>query len=133
MAHQNQPAQAWALGGVLFAGTLMIIVGIWQFLIGLAAIINDDFFVVVQQYAYEVNLTGWGWLHLILGVIVVLAGLAIFTGAVWARAVGTLLAILVAINNFFFLPYYPLWSIVVIALAVFVIWALATAPRRELP
>jgi hypothetical protein len=130
MHQQDQSARAWAIGGVVFAGTIMIILGIWQFLIGLAAIINDEFFVVAQQYAYELDLTGWGWLHLILGVIVLLAGLAIFTGAIWARAVGTLLAILVAINNFFFLPYYPLWSILVIALTVFVIWSLATAPRQ---
>lgn len=123
----------WAIGGVVFAATMMTMLGIWQILVGIAAIVDDDFFAVTPNYTYEVDTTTWGWIHLILGVIVLLAGFALFSGAIWARAVGVFLASLVAINNFLFLPYHPLWAILVIALAVFVIWALVTVTRPERP
>jgi hypothetical protein len=122
----------WAVGGVVLAASLMVLLGFWGILVGIAAIASDAVFVTAEDYTYGIDLSAWGWVHLILAVIAVLAGLALFTGATWARLVGILLAILVAINYFLFLPFYPLWSIVVIALAVFVIWSLGTVPRREL-
>jgi hypothetical protein len=125
--HSGARRSEWATGGLIFAGTLMVVLGVWQALIGIAAIWQDAFFEVPAEYAYDINVAGWGWIHLILGIVVFLAGLGVFTGALWARAVGILLATLSAIAHFLFLPYYPLWSIIVVALAVFVIWALATA------
>jgi hypothetical protein len=122
--------RAWSLGGVVFAGTMMIMAGIWQGIVGIAAIVDEEFFVEAPNYTYEIDTVAWGWVHLILGVIVFLAGWALFTGVIWARLVGIVLAVLVGVNNFLFLPHYPLWSIVAIALAVFVVWALATAPRH---
>jgi hypothetical protein len=69
---------------------------------------------------------GWaGWIHMILGVIVALAGFGLLAGRTWARAVGITLAVLSAIANFMFIPYHPFWALLVIALDVFVIWALA--------
>lgn len=130
MPHSST-ARVWAIGGLIFAATMMVMLGIWEALIGIAAIANDDFFAVQPDYAYELSTAGWGWVHLILGVVVLLTGLALFSGALWARTVGIFLAALVAINNFFFLPFYPIWSIVVIALAVFVIWSLATTSRGD--
>lgn len=129
---QSTTARAWAIGGLVFAATMMVMLGIWEALIGIAAITNDAFFVVEPEYAYDMGAATWGWIHLILGVVVLVTGLAVYGGAVWARAVGILLASLVAINNFFFLPFYPIWSVVVIALAVFVVWSLATASPRDL-
>jgi hypothetical protein len=125
--HSGARRSEWAAGGLIFAGTLMAVLGVWQVLIGIAAIWRDAFFEVPAEYVYDINVAGWGWIHLILGIVVFLAGLGVFTGALWARAVGILLATLSAIAHFLFLPYYPLWSIIVVALAVFVIWALATA------
>ena len=122
----------WAVGGVILAASLMVLLGLWGILVGIAAIASDAVFVTAEDYTYGIDLSAWGWVHLILAVVAVLAGLALFTGATWARLVGILLAILVAINYFLFLPFYPLWSIIVIALAVFVIWSLSTASRREL-
>lgn len=119
----------WAVGGLVFGATMMVLIGIWQILIGIAAIIGDAFFVVNRDYAYEFGLAAWGWVHLIVGVLALVVGLALFSGALWARVAGIILALLSAIANFFFLPYYPLWSLVVIALAVFVVWALAAAPQ----
>ena len=117
----------WAAGLATFAGILMIMSGFFQALTGLAAIINDQFFVVTRHYTYALDITRWGWIQLILGVIVGVAGCYILTGrALWARLVGITLAVVSATANFFFIPYYPIWSLLIIALDVFVIWALAT-------
>lgn len=120
-------SQARARGGVIFAAAMLLMLGVWQVFMGVAAIARGQFFLVAPNYIYEFNIRAWGWIHLILGMVMAIAGLFLFTGAVWARAVGIVLAVLSAIGNFFFLPYYPIWSIVVIAIDVFVIWALAAA------
>jgi hypothetical protein len=114
----------WVIGGVTFASTIMILVGIFQAIEGLAAIINDGFFVLTQNYAFDLDTTAWGWIHLIIGIVVVLAGFALWQRKVWAATVAIFLAIISAISNFFFIPYYPFWSILMIALAVWVIWAI---------
>jgi hypothetical protein len=120
-----RPVSGWAIGGSVFAAVIMILVGSFHAITGIAAIAKDQFFVVSSQYTYKVDVTAWGWIHLILGVIVVLAGAYIFSGSAWARVVGMTLAALSAIANFFFIPYYPFWAIVMIALDVFIIWALS--------
>jgi hypothetical protein len=115
----------WATGFIVFAAVLMILSGVFQALEGLAAIFENEFYVAARNYLYEVDVTAWGWIHLILGVVIALAGFGVLSGATWARAVGIALAVLSAIANFLFIPYYPFWSILIIALDVFVIWALA--------
>jgi hypothetical protein len=114
----------WAVGGITFAGVLMILVGSFQSIAGLTAIIGDEFFVVTRNYTFEIDTTAWGWIHLILGLVVGLSGFALFAGRAWAGAVAIVLAVLSAVANFFFIPYYPFWSILMIALACWVIWAL---------
>ena len=115
---------AWAIGGVTFASTIMILVGIFQAFAGLAAIIDDEFYIVTQNYAFDLDVTAWGWVHLILGIVVAIAGFALWQRKVWAATVAIFLAMLSALANFFFIPYYPFWSILMIALAIWVIWAL---------
>lgn len=115
---------AWAGAGVIFAGCMMIVVGIFQMIAGLVAIIDDDFYVVAPNYTYEFDTTAWGWIHLILGALVFIGGISLFARRMWAWALALTLAVLSAISNFFFIPYYPFWAIVMIALAVWVIWAL---------
>lgn len=129
MTQMSTGKQVLSTSGMIFAATMMLMLGIFQFFQGLAAIIQDEFFVVGPNYAYEFNTTGWGWIHLILGGIIAVTGFLLYTGATWARAVGIALATISAISQFFFLPYYPIWSLLIIALDVFVIWALATAPQ----
>jgi hypothetical protein len=116
----------WAVGLAAFAGAIMVLIGIFQAFAGLAAIFEDEFFVVAPNYIYDIDVTAFGWIHLILGVILVFAGISIYSGAIWARSVGVLLAIISAVANFFFIPYYPVWSVLIIALCVAVIWALVT-------
>jgi len=113
----------WAVGGVTFAGTMMILVGVFQTIAGLAAILEDEFFVVTQNYVFDLDVTAWGWIHLVIGIVAILAGYFLFVGRAWAAALAILLAMLSAISNFFFIPYYPFWSLLMIAIAIWVIWS----------
>jgi len=114
---------------VFFAAIMMIILGIFGALEGLAAIIKSGFYHVPPNYYINLNAKGWGWIHLIIGIIVVLAGLSLFRGSTWARVVGIIIASISAIANFLFIPFYPIWSLLIIAIDVFVIWALAAHGR----
>jgi hypothetical protein len=120
----------WANGLTIFAAVIMVIAGFWQALAGIAALARDKVYVTTPEYIYSLDLTGWGWIHLLLGILVVGAGVAVFMGQMWARVVGIVLAGLSLIANFLFIPHYPIWSLTIIALDVAVIWALATY-RRE--
>jgi hypothetical protein len=114
----------WPVGFTLFAGIIIITVGILHALWGLAAIINDKFFVVGPNYTYDLDVSAWGWIHLIVGVIVGLAGFFLLSGAAWARGFVVGLAVLSLVANFMAIPYFPAWAIVMIALDVLAIWAL---------
>ena len=128
MSHQGTDSRAGA-GWVFFAAIMMIVLGIFGALEGLAAIVKSGFYHVPPNYYITVNAKGWGWIHLIIGIVVVLAGFALFSGAAWARVVGIIMAFVSAIANFLFIPFYPIWSLLIIAIDVFVIWALAAHGR----
>jgi hypothetical protein len=122
---------SWAVGWAGFAGVMMIMIGVFDVIQGLVALFNDEFFVVTQEWVFEFDITAWGWIQLILGVILIASGIGIFSGNVAARTVGVIIAGLAAIVNFAWLPYYPVWSVIVIALCVAIIWAL-TAHGRDI-
>lgn len=124
MTQYEPEPSGWAVGGVMFAGVLMIMVGVFQVIAGIAAISEDDFYVKAENYVFNLDVSAWGWIHLILGIVVIFAGWALIAGRVWGGMVGIALATLVAIANFFWIPYYPFWSILTIGLAVWVIWSL---------
>jgi hypothetical protein len=130
-AMATREVSGWTAGFVLFAGVMMMLIGTFHALTGFAAILENEFFVVGPRYAYELDVTAWGWLHLIYGVIVAVAGWQVFNGATWARIVGITLASLSAVANFFFIPYQPVWAILMIALAVLVIAALSAYSPRD--
>ena len=113
-----------AAGGYVFAGVILIVVGCFHAIAGLVAIIDDGFYVVSENYTFNIDTNGFGWIQLIAGLLVLFAGFGLFTAATWARVVGVLFASLSAIANFFFIPYYPFWAILIIALDIWVIWAL---------
>ncbi|WP_305092227.1 hypothetical protein [Prescottella sp. R16] len=115
--------QGFAAGASIAAAILLMTVGILQIFQGISALADDDMFVVGPQYVYQFDLTAWGWIHLILGIVVVLIGLGLLTGATWARVCAIVIAALSIIANFLWIPWYPLWSILIIALDVVVIWA----------
>ena len=113
-----------AIGAALFAASMMLLIGAFQVIAGLVAILDDEYYVVTPNYTFDLDVTGWGWIHLILGVVIFLAGVALLSRKPWAGYVAIALAILSAVANFFFIPYYPFWALVVIALDIFVIWGL---------
>ena len=114
----------WAVGGVVFAATMLMLVGIFQSIAGLVAIFDDDFYLVTRNYTFDLDTTAWGWIHLLIGILLVIVAYGLFARSPWAGVTAILLASLSAVANFFFIPYYPFWSIVVIALDIWVIWAL---------
>ncbi|MFE0105782.1 hypothetical protein [Streptomyces sp. NPDC059009] len=114
----------WAVGGTVFAGVLMLVNGILGILEGIAGIAKDDVYERLGDYVYKFNLSTWGWIHLILGILVAVTGYGILKGAEWARATGIGLAALAIVVYFVWLPYQPLWGLISIAIGIFVIWAL---------
>ncbi|HET6954628.1 MAG TPA: hypothetical protein VFI47_29965 [Acidimicrobiales bacterium] len=129
MAHDTYPQETYDqrtgwTGWIVFAGTMMIIGGSLNALYGLVAAVNDDWVVWQNRSDVYLDLSGWGWLHLILGVIVVICGFGVFTGNILARTVGVILAGLSMLANFFFIPAYPLWALTIITIDALVIWAL---------
>ncbi len=117
---------AWATGVAIFAAALLLTAGLFQIVQGFVAIVDDEFFVHTAKYTFEFDTTAWGWIHLILGIVLALTGFFLFSGAAWARIVGIAVAVLSMLANFLWLPHYPFWAIVLIALDVLVIWALST-------
>jgi hypothetical protein len=133
----SQPAKSpglretpWVRSFAMFAGALMLVAGVYHVLAGVAALVHDVLFVSTPEYIYAFDITGWGWAHMVLGVVVGAAGVAVLQGRTWARVVGIILAGLSLIANFLFIPYYPIWSMVIIALDIIVIWALALYHRE---
>jgi hypothetical protein len=137
MAHATTPSSdtrqhsGWAVGWTYFAAVMMMLVGAFQAIAGLVAILDDEFFVATRKYVFKFDTTQWGWIHLILGVVVLLSGVYLLRGSVFARTIGVIMAVLSALTGFAWLPYYPVWGIIFVAIAVSVIWAL-TAHGRDI-
>jgi vacuolar-type H+-ATPase subunit I/STV1 len=118
-------------GWISFAGIMMILLGAFQVIEGLVALFRPDYYLVGSRgLVVSLSYTGWGWFHLILGVVVLAAGFGVMAGATWARVVGVVLALLSAIANLAFIAAYPLWSIIVILVDCAVIWALTSGYSR---
>jgi hypothetical protein len=113
------------VGWIAFAGTMMVLLGSFHVIQGLVAVFKDEYFVVGKSgLVVNVDYTTWGWVHIIGGLIIAGAGVALFTGKVWARTIGVLLAMVSAIVNISFLAAYPIWSTIMITVDILVIWAL---------
>ncbi|WP_055602319.1 DUF7144 family membrane protein [Streptomyces aureus] len=124
--------QAWAGGLTVFAAVMLGISGLVGIFRGIMAIAEDEVFVNTPNYVFKFDLTSWGWIHLVLGVIAILVSFGLYRTATWARVTGVGIAALVIIANFLSLPYYPAWSILMVAMSGFVIWALCVVKREEL-
>ncbi|MDQ0682444.1 MULTISPECIES: hypothetical protein [Streptomyces] len=131
-AERHTAKQQWAEGLMVFAAVTLMLAGLLDIFRGIMGIAEDDIFVTTRDYVFAFDLTGWGWTHLALGAVAVIVSLGLFTGATWARVLGVGIAALIVIANFLSLPYYPVWSVVMIAFSAFVIWALCVAkPNRS--
>ncbi len=127
----SQEPDYGAVGWTAFAGIMLILIGSFHAVAGLAGVVEDEFYAVTPNYLFAFDATTWGWIHLIGGAIVALAGLSVFKGAVWARTVGVIVAAISALVSFASIPTQPIWSVIVIAIDVTVIWAL-TAHGRDI-
>ena len=114
----------WAVGGIVFAATILMLIGIFHAVAGLVAIIDDDFYVVTRNYTFDLDTTAFGWVHLLVGILLVIVAWGLFSRSAWAGVTAIFLAALSAVVNFFYIPYYPFWSLLIIALDIWVIWAL---------
>jgi hypothetical protein len=125
----DRELSGWAIGWSGFAGFMLILAGIMQGLNGLAALFNDEFFVKLPTYTFKLDITGWGWIHLIVGIVLVASGFGILKGHIAGRTIGVIAAGLTMIANFAWLPYYPVWSSIVIFMCIAIIWALTVHGR----
>ena len=126
---KNKQPSGWAIGWTAFAGIMMIMMGFWWMISGFVAILQDEFFVITQNWIFQFDVTTWGWIHLILGVLILASGFGLFSGAVWARVVGVIIALVAGLLAFAWLPYFPVWAILFIIVSVAVIWALTVHGR----
>jgi hypothetical protein len=129
---QYETREAVATGFTALAATLMILSGLWTFFVGITGVLQGSFYRTVPVYTFSLSVHTWGWVQLVIGAVVFAAGVCLLLGMTWARVVGVILAVISGLANFLFLPHYPLWSVIVIALDVLIIWALTTSRSRRL-
>jgi hypothetical protein len=121
---EPQTTTGW-VGWIVFAGVMMLVLGMFHAFQGLIALFQQDYYLVAANgLTVHLNYTGWGWTHLIFGIVVVAAGAALLVGQMWARVVAVVLAVLSAVVNAGFLAAYPVWSAIMIGVDILVIWAL---------
>lgn len=112
-------------GGIAgFAGVMLMAVGCFQIVQAITALANDKFFVATDEYVFGLDITGWGWVHLVLGLLGLVIGIGILTRRTVGMIAGVALAFVNMIAEFAFLPHYPFWAILLIGFNVVVIWAL---------
>lgn len=112
------------VGWIWFAGLMLIMLGAFNIIQGFAAVLADDVFLPTEEGGVVLDVTGWGWAHLIVGLLLLLAGLGLFSGATWARILAVIMVMINAVAQLASLNYHPAWSVIIIALDVLVIWAL---------
>ncbi len=123
MAKNDTNVSGWT-GWVFFAGFMMILAGVLQTITGLTALLNSKWLVVGERGLLVFNFTTWGWVHLLTGLIILMAGFSVMHGAAWARAVGVVLATVSFVANMAWVNTYPIWSIIIMVVDVLVIYAL---------
>jgi hypothetical protein len=131
MARQRR-GSPWASGLTVFAAALLVVGGVWHVFAGIAALVHDEVYVSTPEYLYSFDLTGWGWIQLLLGILAGVAGFGILKGQTWPRVVGIGFAMLSMAIQFLIIPIYPIWSVLMIALDGAIIFALATYRRDAL-
>lgn len=120
-----RPEPTGWVGWIVFAATLAFVVGVFDVIEGIIALFRDSYYLVAPSgLVVNVNYTTWGWVHIAIGAVLIATSLGLFAGQTWARVVGIAIAVISAIVNFAFIPAYPLWCIAVIAIDVFIIYAL---------
>lgn len=124
MARNDNKLSNW-VGWVFFAGFMMIISGLFSVIDGLTGLLKHNWYVVsTANHLLVFNYQAWGWIDLVLGLIILLAGFSVLHGSMWARVVGVIFATLSAIAALASISEIPIWAIIIIAVDVLVIYAL---------
>ena len=129
-AQSRSDVSGLAVGTTITAAIILIIGGVCHAMQGVVGLATNEFYVTTQKWIFQFDATTWGWVHILIGAIAVLAGIGLFSGAVWARTVAVAIAAVSILANFIWLPYYPVWAALIIVFDLFVIWAL-TAHGRD--
>jgi hypothetical protein len=125
------PPSGLAIGVTVTAAVILILGGVLHAMQGVVGLANNEFYVTTQNWIFKFDATTWGWVHILVGLAAIGTGVGLFYGAVWARTLGVIVAAVSIFANFVWLPYYPVWAILIIAFDFFVIWAL-TAHGRDI-
>jgi hypothetical protein len=123
--HESPMRGMVSLSTVMFAACMLAVIGFCQILQGIAAVADDKIYVQGIDYVFEFDVTTWGWIHIVVGAIALAVAAGILANQTWGRIGGIVIAVISAVTNFVFLPYYPFWSITLVAFNVFVIWSLS--------
>ena len=121
---------AWAVGFIFLGSIMMVTLGCWHFIAGIAALVDDSFFAVRPGFALEMDVTTWGWLHIVGGIAMAIVGLTLLSGSPVVRIIAIIMTVISAIWNFYSVPYYPVWSIIMLALCLALLWALIAHGRE---
>ncbi len=127
-SHKSKPT-GW-VGWIFFAGMLMLVVGLFQTIAGFVALFQEDMYLVTSNNLLVFDYSQWGWIHLFWGIILMLSSFSLMAGQMWGRILGVFLAVVSAIANFAFLPAYPVWSMMIIAMDVLIIFAITVHGRE---
>jgi hypothetical protein len=125
------PPSGLAIGVTVTAAVILILGGVLHAMQGVVGLANNEFYVTTQNWIFKFDATTWGWVHILVGLLAIGTGIGLFYGSVWARTLGVIVAAVSVFANFVWLPYYPVWAILIIAFDFFVIWAL-TAHGRDI-
>ena len=119
------------VGWIVFAAVMMIMIGVLHAIEGLVALFKDDYYKVTKSgLVFSIDYTAWGWVQLIAGLLIAIAGAGLFSGRMWARVIGIAVAVLSLLVNFTFISAYPIWSALMIAVDVLIIYALIVHGRE---
>jgi hypothetical protein len=118
-------------GWVIFAGVILLISGIFSIVQGIVAVVGpNSYYVVTEGSLWLLDVAGWGWWNIIIGVLLALTAVALMAGQTWARVVAVVLVIISAVGQLLLIPAQPWWSIIVIAIEILVIYALIVHGRE---
>jgi hypothetical protein len=127
---RRKTGHAWMNGYTVFAFAIMLVLGVWQILAGLTAVVRDGLYATASTYTFAFSTSAWGWLVVVLGVLTVATGIAVLSGRDWGDTAAVALACLTMVVNFVLIPLYPIWPLSIIALGIALIWALTTPGRK---
>lgn len=130
MATNNSNNVSGWVGWVYFAAFMLIAIGFFQTILGFTALLNDEWLVSVGGQLLLLDYTTWGWIHLILGIVSMVAGTGLFNGSNWARIIAIILVLLNFLSQFAFVSVYPLWSIIIMVVDILVLYALTVHGRE---